>query len=323
MADTAGDVTGGGEDRPSSGGVGEEDRVALALQVLVSRLKDLSGVDWTKGEPVATLYGDKERGNIVREMVSRMGSPSIDGAQLRGWLNGSLPPLFGVRSAKPYKGPLSKGVQRLRAVTPLRNAISDLDRRKAELAAAEQEVRKAQERVSAATLLDRAIAEYDFLSEVAETAKPLFSLGVGWAFLKCLAMRDTLVPKDPEDPGAEHDYDPADDVDGPYAYGYRDMFDRVRNEGLGDEVRVIQVVMHHARNDRFFQATVKQELFSICVRRYAEALADYRGLPAGHVHGVSPDIGDNEVIRVLTEAMRDLPSAAANASGGEVEPKLV
>lgn len=167
------------------------------------------------------------------------------------------------------------------------------------------------------------MSEYSLLAEIAETAKPLYSLGVGWAFLKCLAMRDPLVPKDPENPGAKHDYDPNDDVQGPYAYGYRDMFERVRKEGLGDEVRVIQVVMHHARNDRFFQATVKQELFSICVRRYADAVADYRGFSTDHVHGASPDIGDDDVIRVLRDAMSDLPSAAANASGGEVEPKLV
>lgn len=326
MAATAGDVTEGGEDRRSESGVVEEGRVVSALQVLVARLKELSGVDWTKGEPVARLYGDKERGNIVKEMVARMGSPAIDGGQLRSWLNGSVLPTFGVRAAKPYKGPLSKNTQRLRAVTPLRNALSELDRRKAEMAVAEQAVQKAQDNVSAATLLDRAIAEYDFLAEVAETAKPLFSLGVGWAFLKCLAMRDELVPKDPTKPDEKYDYDPDDDDDGPRAYGYQDMFKRVREENLGDEVRVIQVVMHYAQNDRFFQATVKQELFSICIRRYAEAVAGYREVPVEHVHGVSPNIGDDETLRVLSDSMKEMPSSAdprgADAAGNNADPKL-
>ncbi len=235
-----------------------------------------------------------------------MGSPSIDGAQLRGWLNGSILPLFGVRASKPYKKDPSNALQRVRAVTSLRNALTHLDVRRADLAAAEQAVSKAQDNVSAATILDRALAEYDFLAEVAETARPLFSLGVGWAFLKCLAMRDPLIPKDPKNPDAKHDFDPTDEVEGPYAYGYQDMFERVKNEGLGDEIRVIQVVMHHARNDRFFQATVKQELFSICVRRYADAVANSRGLSAEHVHSVSSQIGDEEAIRVLVEAMKDL-----------------
>lgn len=45
----------------------------------MSRLKDLSGVDLTKGEPVAQLHGDKERGDDVEEIVVRLGSPFIEG----------------------------------------------------------------------------------------------------------------------------------------------------------------------------------------------------------------------------------------------------
>ncbi len=84
MADTAGDVTGGGEDRPSAGGSAEEGRVVSALQILVSRLKHLSGVDWTRGEPVATLDGDRQRGDIVKEMVPVWGLHQSTGRSFVG-----------------------------------------------------------------------------------------------------------------------------------------------------------------------------------------------------------------------------------------------
>lgn len=297
------------------------------LRFLASRINVTSVLDWSKVESVSAFYDDASRGAIVTEMVSKMGSPTIDHGVFRGWLNGSVEPDFRIRGKDPHSKGRGRGASRVRATSALKNAVAEMDRKAEAVALAQAALERAREDVSSATLIERAMTEYAVMAEVVETVKPVYSSGVGWAFLKCLAMRDKLVAKDPDKPDAKYDYDPFDETQGYHAYGYKEMFDRVEQEKLGDEIRVIQVVMHYARNDRLFQASVKQELFTICARRYAEAVAHYRELPVEHVHSVSPAIGDDEVLRVLSESMTELPSATdpseADNAGHNSDPLLV